>query len=270
VRATRQTQGMDDQRIGSGLRAIRVRQGRTQKEIAAIAHVSRFVVGRIERGRLGGIPLAKVRAVASALDARLDLVIRWQGGGLGRLVNARHSAMHDSIARAFEKLADWEIEPEVSFSIYGERGVIDVLAWHPARRCLLVIELKTELVDINELMGNVDRKRRLAGDIARERGWEPAGISTWVVIADNRTNRRAVASHAATLNAKFPTNGPAVRRWLRAPDGRLDGLGFLPYVHGTLARRDLAPIRRVRRRSRLPNRAQRASQVDQDRLDRPA
>ena len=47
----------------------------------------------------------------------------------------------------------WVVRPEVSFSIYGERGVIDVLAWHPARRAILVIELKTELVDINELMG---------------------------------------------------------------------------------------------------------------------
>lgn len=35
--------------------------------------------------------------------------------------------------------------PEVSFSIYGQRGVIDILAWHAATRSLLVIELKTEM-----------------------------------------------------------------------------------------------------------------------------
>ena len=50
----------------------------------------------------------------------------------------------------------------------GERGVIDILAWHAATRTLLVIELKTEIVDINELMGTVDRKRRLAATVARE------------------------------------------------------------------------------------------------------
>ncbi|HLQ47942.1 MAG TPA: helix-turn-helix transcriptional regulator [Candidatus Dormibacteraeota bacterium] len=247
---------MDDQQIGITLRSIRIRQGKTQKDVAAIAHVSRFVVGRIERGRLVAIPLGKVRAVATALDARLDLVTRWRGGDLGRLVNARHSAMHDSAARMFRLLAGWEMEPEVSFSIYGERGVIDILAWHPARRSLLVIELKTELVDLNDLMGSVDRKRRLAGDIARDRGWHPASISTWVAIADGRTNRRAVTAHTATLRTKFPTDGAGVRRWLREPQGRIDGLGFLPYVPGTLTRQDLAPIRRVRRRSRQPNRAQ--------------
>jgi transcriptional regulator with XRE-family HTH domain len=259
---------MDDQQIGTTLRSIRIRQGKTQEDVAAIAHVSRFVVGRIEQGRLAAIPLRKVRAVATALDARLDLVIRWRGGDLGRLVNARHSAMHDSAARMFRLLAGWEMEPEVSFSIYGERGVIDILAWHPARRCLLVIELKTELVDMNDLMGSVDRKRRLAGDIARDRGWHPASISTWVAIAEGRTNRRAVTAHTATLRTKFPADGAGVRRWLREPGGRIDGLGFLPYVPGTLARQDLAPIRRVRRRSRPGNRAQPPASDGRDGLDR--
>jgi hypothetical protein len=230
--------------------------------------VSRFVVGRIERGRLAAVPLGKVRAVATALDARLDLFIRWRGGDLGRLVNARHSAMHESAARMFGLVAGWEIEPEVSFSIYGERGVIDILAWHPARRCLLVIELKTELVDLNDLMGSVDRKRRLAGDIATMRGWHPASVSTWVAVADGRTNRRAVTAHIATLRTKFPTDGAGVRRWLRDPTGRIDGLGFLPYVPGTLTRHDLAPTRRVRRRSRQPHRAQPPVSDGREGLDR--
>ena len=34
--------------------------------------------------------------------------------------------------------AGWEVAPEVSFSIYGERGVIDVLARHPTAGSLLV------------------------------------------------------------------------------------------------------------------------------------
>jgi hypothetical protein len=157
--------------------------------------------------------------------------------------------MHDAIARVFAGLDGWSMEPEVSFSIYGERGIIDVLAWHPVRRILLVIELKTELVDVNELMGSVDRKRRLAIEIARQRGWDPVSVSTWVVIAEGRTNRRAVAAHAATLRAKFPTDGRSVARWLRRPEGRMHGLGFLPYVSGGTVSRPVTPIRRVRRRA---------------------
>ena len=118
----------------------------------------------------------------------------------------------------------WVIRPEVSFSIYGERGVVDVLAWHPERRAVLAIELKTELVDVNELMGNLDRKRRLSRTIARDLGWDAAEASAWVIVAESRTNRRRIAAHEAVLRTAFPADGPAMRRWLRAPVGAIAGL----------------------------------------------
>ena len=248
---------MDDQRTGSALRSIRIRKRWRQEDLASKSGVSRSIVGRIEHGRLKSVPLGLIRRVAAALDARFDSVVRWQGGDLGRLINARHAAMHEAIATFFAGLDCWVVEPEVSFSIYGERGVIDVLAWHPVRRILLVIELKTELVDINELMGSADRRRRLAATIARDRGWDPAAIATWVVLAEGRSNRRAVAAHQAVLRAKFPADGRSIRRWLREPDGRIDGLGFLPTVHGVSSSQDFAPVRRVRRPTSTRARAQR-------------
>jgi hypothetical protein len=148
-------------------------------------------------------------------------------------------------AAFFAGLDGWVSEPEVSFSIYGERGIIDVLAWHPVRRILLMIELKTELVDINDLMGSADRRRRLGAVIARDRGWDPAAIATWVVLAESRTNRRAVTAHCTLVRAKFPFDGRAVRRWLRDPDGRIDALGLLPSVHGVTVGQAAAPVRRV-------------------------
>lgn len=203
---------------------------------------------RIEQGRLASVPLGKIRAVAAALDARIDAVVRWQGGDLSRLVSARHARMHEIMARYFLGLPGWMIEPEVSFSIYGERGIIDILAWHPISRILLVIELKTEIVDVNEMLGTLDRKRRLAATIAAEHDWEPVAIATWVVVADSRTNRRVVADHATVLRAKLPSDGRGVAQWLRRPRGRIDALSFLPYVQGTHLGVDPAPVRRVVRR----------------------
>ena len=188
------------------------------------------MVGRIERGGAASVSVGAVRSLADALGARFDTIVRWQGGDLGRLLNARHAAMHEAMARHLQSLEGWASEPEVSFSVYGERGVIDVVGWHSAARVVLVIELKSELVDINEMMGTLDRKRRLADRIARERGWDPVAVGVWLVVADTRTNRRTLATHATVLRAKYPADGRTIRSWLRRPEGRVLALSFMPNV----------------------------------------
>jgi transcriptional regulator with XRE-family HTH domain len=246
---------MDDHQLGAAARAIRQRKGWRQQDLALRAGVSRSTVGRIERGSSSRVPLGELRRVAQALDARIDMYIRWQGGDLARLVNARHAAMHEALLRQFAGLRGWIAEPEVSFSVYGERGIIDVLAWHAATRSVLVIELKTELVDISELLGTLDRKRRLSATIARERHWDTATISAWVVVADGRTNRRILSGHAVAIRSKLPADGRTVGAWLQHPAGPLNALSFLPSVHLGGSRRNLAPVRRVRRRPTPPARA---------------
>lgn len=208
---------------------MRTRRGWRQEDLAQVAKVSREMVGRIERGHADSLPLGNLRRVTAALDGRLDTIVRWHGGDLGRLLSARHSAMHESMALQIGTLRDWRFEPEVSFSIYGERGVIDILGWHAAARVLLVIELKTEFVDINETMATLDRKDRLAVVIARERGWNPVATSVWLVVADGRTNRLALAAHSTVLRAKYPADGRTVRGWLNRPAGRIQALSFLPH-----------------------------------------
>src|SRR4029079_5081268 len=124
---------------------------------------------RVERAPAHRLPLETIRAVARALDVRVDLVPRWRAGDLDRLLNSRHAELHELVARYIAQLPGWVAQPEVSFAVFGERGVIDILAWHPGRRALLVIELKTDIHDVNELVGTVDRKGRLAQRIALER-----------------------------------------------------------------------------------------------------
>jgi len=236
---------MDDQRIGAALRAIRIRKGWRQSDVALRARVSTSLVGAVERGGAAVLTLGRLRRIASALGARLDTLIRWEGADLARLLDARHASMQDATAMLFASLDGWRFEPEVSFSIYGERGIIDILAWHPGRRMLLVVELKTEIVEIGLLLGKMDQRRRLAANIARERGWDPVAVSTWVLIADSRTNRRALASHRAALRSKFPIDGRTIRRWLRHPVSRVDALSFLPYRNQKDVGRGIRPIRRV-------------------------
>ena len=250
---------MDDQRVGAAIRLVRTRRGWRQIDLANAAGVSRATVSRIERGHFGSVSLDAIRAVAAALDIRIDLRAVWRAGDLDRLLNARHSALHELVARRFAELPGWVAEPEVSFSIFGERGVIDILAWHPGRRALLVIELKTDIADVNELVGTVDRKRRLAIRVARERGWEvgpDASVSVWIIVAEGRTNRRRVHAHGTMLQAAFPADGRTIGGWLRRPVGAVRCLSFWPHSHGENVGRARNPVRRVSAKRQAPTRAQ--------------
>ena len=238
---------MDDFRLGTVIRLVRQARGWRQDDLSEKSGVSQSAISRIERGQIGPQSVDSVRAVAAALDIRVDLVPRWRGGDLDRLLNRRHSALHESVARIFrDELPSWMLAPEVSFAIYAERGVIDILAWHPGRRALLVIELKTDLADMNELLGTLDRKRRLAIQIAAGRGWDPVTISAWLIISESRTSRRRVAAHEAMLKSALPDDRRTIRRWLRDPVGRVAALSFWTDTRGLAGRRAAKPIRRVR------------------------
>jgi len=238
---------MDIIRLGSVFRAVRIRRGWRQVDVALAAKVSQAMISRIERGHLRHVSLAVVLRLAETLEIRIDVVPRWRGGDLDRMLNAGHAALHQGAARMFAG-TPWLLAPETTFSFYGERGVVDILAFHSATGALLVIELKTDLVDIQQLMAAVDRYRRLAPRIARERGWHVRSVSVWAVLRDTKTNRRRVADHAAVLRVAFPSDGRSMRRWLHAPDGPQAALSFIADEAHRPSAASSSGVRRVRRR----------------------
>ena len=237
---------MDDVRIGNTLRAIRIHRRLRQVDVARRAGVQREVVGRLERGGLGRVKHDTFRAVAVALGIRVDVQLRWRGGDLDRVLNSAHADLHESVVGHLATRAGWVWRPEVSFSIYGERGVIDILAWHEGTRSLLIIELKTELVDPQELTATMDRRVRLGPRIAAQFGWKPASVSVWVAFSDTRTNHRRVLRHSGLLRTAFPADGHMMRTWLQRPGGRISALSFWTDVAPGAARRTPGQAKRVR------------------------
>jgi HTH-type transcriptional regulator / antitoxin HipB len=238
---------MDDQRVGAAIRSVRIRRGLRQSDLARLAGGSRATISRVERGHLASLTVETLRRITAVLDIRLDVVARWRGGDLDRLVNSRHSALHEQVARRFSALGEWLVMPEVSFAIYGERGIVDILAFHRQRQMLLVIELKSEIVDVNELIGTLDRKRRLCMQIAHEEGWPVSTevrVSAWVIVSDTSTNRHRLAAHRAMLRAAFPTDGRAMPGWLRQPDRVVRALSFWPNAHPWNAKPGAKRVRR--------------------------
>jgi transcriptional regulator with XRE-family HTH domain len=243
---------VDDARVGAALRAVRVRRGWRQVDVARKARAHTSAVSLIERGHLESVSARTLRRIAAGLEVRIEYTVRLPHGELERLLNAGHAAMHEALARHLSALPDWLHAPEVSFAVCGERGVIDILAFHPPTGSLLVIELKTEIVSIEDLLMTMDVRVRHAADIARSRGWQPRTVSAWVVVAESDLNRRRVRRNAAVLRSAFPADGRTMRAWLRRPVGAVRALSFWAnFGHGT-ATQKAAARRRVRVRERHP------------------
>jgi len=250
-----------------------------QEDVAAAARVDRSWVSRIERGHLRDVATGRLRTIAGVLEVGLEIVPSWRGGEVARVVNERHSRLHELFAAHLARTAGWEFATEVSFSSWGERGVIDILAWHAARGVLLVVELKTEIPDPAGVIAQVDRYRRLAPEIGRERGWNATSVATWVLLAESDMNRRQLARHRVMLRNAFPLDGRTLRRWLRDPGsgagaaaggapagaargapagagvaaGAVNGLAFLANAGPAITNPRLGPTKLVRARPILAN-----------------
>lgn len=206
---------MRDQEIASVVRALRHRNGWTQRELGDKAGVSQRAVSRLEGGHLDGSPLRMLRRMAAPLGLTISLDGRWHGGELARLLDADHAAIQNALKIMLER-AGWVVVPEVTFNWYGDRGSYDLLARHPSTGMLLVVEIKTVVVDVQGLLRPLDVKLRRARETARDMGWQPRAVAACLVIANGTTARRRIEQHAA-LFARFALRGRAARAWLRAP-----------------------------------------------------
>jgi transcriptional regulator with XRE-family HTH domain len=232
---------MDGRHVGPLFRAVRRRRGLRQADVAQAAGVARSTVSNVERGHWRRLSFDSLERLGRPLDIRLDVSPRWRGGDADRLLNRAHSTLAESFAAWLATRPGWVIEPEVSFSILGERGVIDQMGWHGEAGHLAVIELKTELVDVNELLGTFDRKVRLARRVAAERGWAPRVVSGWLVILDTHTNRRHAAAHRALLRTRFPADGRQLAKFARQPGSATFGIAFWPDANPRGLGRGVAP-----------------------------
>lgn len=228
---------MDPIRLGLSYRALRLRRRWRQADLASAAQVSRWVVSLVERGRLNDAPVGSIARMAAALDADLDVRLRWRGEGLDRLLDQAHAALVERVVELLQGLS-WETAVEVSFSKWGERGSIDVLARHAATEIVLVVEVKSVVPDSQAMLHALDRKARLAPEIAHDRRWACRHVARLVVVGESSTSRRRIASLGATYGVALPAVGWAVRRWLGAPTARCRGSCFSQMLAETALARD--------------------------------
>ena len=202
-------------------------------------------MSRAERGRLRDV--MKLRRQAAALDAEVFVSIRWRGGEIDRLLDEGHAAITGWVVETLTALG-WDVFAEVSYSIRGERGSVDVIAWHPETRTVLVVEVKTELTSLEETLRKHDAKQRLAAEIGQERfAWpKPGAVARLLVLPDLSTARRKVARHDAVLAAAYRLRGDSARKWLSNPSGGTSLLLFASFTRRPRGKRDAVSRKRIR------------------------
>lgn len=167
-----------------------------------------------------------------------------RGADLPRLLDDEHAAIVNALAEAF-RAAGCQIELEASFNLWGERGRIDLFARAPRPAAVLfVIEVKTELADLQDLLGTMSVKTRLAPEVARQLGWDGGRVVAVLAVADTARNRAVVKGHPGLL-------GQLSRRWFRGRVPEATSPGVLLWVPPRAAGRRLwlAGRRRAGRRA---------------------
>jgi transcriptional regulator with XRE-family HTH domain len=194
----------------------RLALGMSQESLARKVGVARSYIAAIEVGGANPTLEVVVRIVA-ALGFELDLQLRPPVIIGDRrqhdLVHARCSGHVDRRLRA----ARFETAREVPIVDGRWRGWIDLLAFDWRTSTLLVIEIKTVIDDFGAIERQVGWYERVARRLARERGWAPRRVVTWLLVLSSEQNEASLLRNRQILDRAFPVRAREMESLLEEP-----------------------------------------------------
>jgi transcriptional regulator with XRE-family HTH domain len=213
------------QAFGRVCRDTRSRLDLSQQAVADRVGISRCYLARVESGQANPT-LALTERLGDALGLRLELLALPPMFISERrphdLVHARCSG---TIDRRFTT-AGWLVSREVEVSDGGIHGWIDLLAFDPRNRTLLIIEIKTRLDDIGAIERQIAWYERHAVAAARRLGWRPEHVSAWLLgLWSDEVDQAIVANRDAF--ARFPRRAGQMLEVVRGATAAGRGLALL-------------------------------------------
>ena len=158
----------------------------------------------MERGLAVGLAFDAVSRALDAMGARLIVTV---DAPLliapSRQKDPAHARMSGYVV-AHLRRAGWHTMTEVEVGGDRSRGWIDVLAFEPERRALLVIELKTEIHDLGQIERTLGWYEREAWSAARRSGWRPSNARGWLLLLATEANDTRIAENRISIDTGFP------------------------------------------------------------------
>ena len=222
----------------------------TQAGLSHALGISRSHYATIEAGRANP-SIALVERIAEILGLRLDLnaapIVVVSGSKVRDAVHARCSAY---VKRRLES-AGWTVLRELEVFDGHLRGWIDLVAFDPRTRTLLVIEIKTSVDDIGRLERQVGW---YTGAVATAipSSWQPVRVASWVLgLATNEVDQ-AIARHREVMEQAFPVRALRMRDVVAGTQPMADERGLALVDPRSRRRHWLIAARTDGRRTPLP------------------
>ena len=203
--------------VGQIYRDARRALGYSQREMERRTGVAQTAQSRFERGLPSSIGIAEMERLAAGLGGRIRFTFHapFMEDRLAQRdrVHARCIGYVATRLRA----TGWMVETEVEIRGSFGPGWIDVLAFHPTTRELLVIEIKTEVHHLGRTQRTLAWYESQAPAAARAREWQPQRIRGALLFLATAAVDRGLESNRDLLAHAFPLRASGLQSFIEDP-----------------------------------------------------
>jgi transcriptional regulator with XRE-family HTH domain len=189
--------------VARTVRDVRSALGWSQRELADRAGLAQSTISRIERAALSDLTVATAASILNTLGVRASLSLQTPLiADRARQNDAGHARCVAYVVRRLRRLG-WVTLTEVEIVDGRSHGWIDVLAYRESDGRLLVIEVKTELVDVGRAERQLGWYERAAWDVARRHGWRPRQVTGALLVLSTQVSLERIAANREHLRQVF-------------------------------------------------------------------